>query len=96
MHVCTHTYTQLAQMLTHAHVSKPTALQGYPLLQTVKAASDTGDPFYLLWVGKRQCRRYDERHLAARLRAVNPGDSLDPAHRSLFERCRLWQSRAKL
>lgn len=32
----------------------------------------------------------DERHLADRLRAVNPGDSLDPAHRSLFERCRLW------
>lgn len=56
----------------------------------VKAASDTGDTFCLLWVGKRQCRRHDERHLAGRLRAVNPRDSLDPAHRSLFERCRLW------
>lgn len=50
LNACLYTYTQLAQMLTHAHVSKPTALKGYLLFQTVKASSDLGDTFYLLWV----------------------------------------------
>lgn len=90
MHVCTHAYTQLAQMLTHAHVSKPTALQGYPVLQTVKAASDIGDTFYLFWVENASAEDMMSSILPTWLCAVNPGDSLDPAHRSLFERCRLW------
>lgn len=40
----------LAQVLTHAHMSKHTALQGEQLHQTVKAGVDIGDTFYLLWV----------------------------------------------
>lgn len=43
-------HTLLAQVLTHAHMSRHTALQGEQLHQTVKAGVDTGDTFYLLWV----------------------------------------------
>lgn len=49
-HMYVHTPHTLAQVLTHAHMSRHTALQGEQLHQTVKAGTDTRDTFYLLWV----------------------------------------------